>query len=94
MGLTQALGMAEGVAEGSIPLRAALHYHLTVNHFPPIGEVLDTALEVVENLSDGGSLDDEVELPEGMTYRGRSHAPAWACVEAWHLDPFITREEA
>lgn len=95
MGHTQAAAFAEAVADGEVSLEAALEYHLTANHFPPIPRsVIPVAVKVIE-LANVGEFDADVELPDGITYRdGRSSAPVWACCEAWHLDAFLEPDEA
>ncbi len=68
----------------------ALSWHLKSNHFPPLpDEIFNVAKEVIEGINADDGMDFEVELPEGCTYRGSPVAPAWACVEAWHLDAFL-----
>lgn len=68
----------------------AMTWHLTVNHFPPLPvELVPVALEVVETATDPDRWTEEVQLPADITWRGQSTAPVWACVDAWHLDPFI-----
>lgn len=66
MGMTNALGFAEAVAEGQTSLLTALGWHLTSNHYPPLPaayvEPLYTALVLVANNLPG----DTVEVPEGI----------------------------
>ncbi|KKN83814.1 hypothetical protein LCGC14_0294670 [marine sediment metagenome] len=89
MGNTQAVGMAEAVADGSVSLDRALSYHLQTNHYPPLpNEVLPIAKHIIETQGEWG-WDDAITLPEGMLYKGGSWAPVWACVQEWHLDAFL-----
>jgi len=37
-----------------------------------------------------GDYERLIELPEGVTWRGNTSAPANAIAEAHHLDPFIS----
>lgn len=96
MGNFAATGMAEQVAEGQMDLRAALHWHLTSNHFPPVPEsMVDVAEEALEGVRQGASLtEDCVELPEGAEHRryGRS-VPLGEIIRVLHLEAFIGLEE-
>jgi hypothetical protein len=93
MGYSQAADMAEMVQEGQTSLHQALLYHLRCNHYPPAPEsMVDVALQAIR----AGSQDDwtkRIQLPEGVTHRryGRM-APAFAIVEAFHLEPFIQED--
>ncbi len=35
----------------------------------------------------------EIKMPEGVSYRGEASAPAWAIVEAHHLDAWLPESE-
>lgn len=63
MGNTQAAGMAEAVTDGLIELRQAVSWHLTANHYPPIGEYTDVVVETILAVKSGElSLDSTVDL--------------------------------
>lgn len=69
----------------------ALRWHLTSNHFPPLpGDIFPVAKRVIARINAGEEWHKQVRLPEGTTWRGRRLAPLWACVDAWHLDAFLT----
>ncbi len=36
----------------------------------------------------------QIEMPEGITYKGKTHAPAWAIIEQHHLDAWLPQDEA
>lgn len=77
-------------------LESAMSYHLTVNHYPPVpSEMVPVCITAVELAADD-DWDAEVTLPEGITYRDRTTAPASAIVESHHLDAFVEarREES
>jgi hypothetical protein len=68
---------------------AAMHYHLTANHFPPVPEsMVPVALKAVE-LAAEGDWDAELFLPDGIVYRDRFTAPVHAIVEQHHLEAFV-----
>jgi len=89
MGRTQAEGFAQLVAAGECPLDSALHYHLTANHYPPVpASMIDPCKAAIE----AGSVGDwqrEIDLPEGVLYRGEKTAPACAVIEQHHLEAFL-----
>ena len=94
MGATQAAGFAEAVAEGDLSLAQAVAWHLQSNHYPPVPtSMVRPCLEAIEAV-DAGELDHEVELPEGITFRGRSSCGVWDIVEGHHLHSFLSVEEA
>lgn len=67
----------------------ALSWHLRSNHFPAVPlSMLEPCKEAIANAEDG-DYDAEVELPEGVSYKGRTTAPTWAMVEQHHLNAFI-----
>ena len=69
---------------------AAMHYHLTANHYPPVpSEMVPVALEAV-SLFAAGDPDGRVELPDGITYRdGSTSVAASLVVQSLHLDAFV-----
>lgn len=81
-------------AEGKASRASVVEWHLRYNHFPPLpAEILPVALDVLELAESGAAWDDEVALPEGVSYRGSSYAPLGACVDAWHLADFLREPE-
>ena len=65
MGHASALGFAGQVEEGNVSLRAALSWHLTANHYPPVPQAfVATCLAAIEAADD---LDwtASVALPQG-----------------------------
>jgi len=72
----------------------ALLWHLKSNHYPPLPDcVIGLAKQAIE-LANNGDWDARINLKEaGISWRGQDSAPVSACVEAWHLDAFITNED-
>lgn len=84
---------AEGIRESGLDLHTMIHWHLTGNHFPPVPtSMVEPCIEAINAVNEG-DYDREVELPEGVTYKGRDTAPAWAIVDQHHLDTFLQRED-
>lgn len=89
MGTTNAIAMAEAVADGLGSIEQALTWHLQHNHYPPVPLImLDVCIAAIE-AAECEEWDVEIDLPEHVSYRGRTSAPAWAIVKQHHLDAFI-----
>jgi len=69
---------------------AALRWHLFSNHFPPLPSGILPVAKRVLRLIRAGRTTAKVRLPDGVLYRGQTHAPVLVCAEAWHLDAFLT----
>jgi hypothetical protein len=35
----------------------------------------------------------QIEMPEGVLYKGKTTAPAWAIIEQHHLDAWLPQDE-
>lgn len=90
MGSTQARGFAEAVSDGEVSLEQALSWHLQANHYPPVPTSIIPACLAAIDAYNEEDYDAEVDLPEGITWRGRTAAPAHAIIEAHHLDAFLS----
>jgi hypothetical protein len=89
MGSMNALGMNEAVVDGLIELRQALSWHLTSNHYPSVPlSMLDACVLAIEYMNEEDT-DANITLPEGVLWRGQAVAPAWAIVDAYHLESFL-----
>lgn len=93
MGTRNAQDMADTVADGGMSMEAALHYHLTANHYPPVPAAMVPVCITAIELANDGEWDAEVHLPEHVMYKGRPAAPVHAIVEQHHLDCFLTIDE-
>lgn len=93
MGSTQAEGLAAAIDEGLASLEMALTFHLTSNHYPPVPTamvpVCIAAIEAYERYDN----DYQIDLPEGITWRGNTQAPAWAVMDDLHLHAFVRMDE-
>lgn len=72
-----------------ISIEQQLTWHLTSNHYPPVPlSMIEPCMEAIDAI-----IMDEpntlIELPDGITYRDSTHAPAWAIAEGHHLQAFI-----
>ena len=83
----------EGMLEGEVSYDAALTWHLTSNHYPPVPLSMLTACKQAIEACIEEESDRSIELPSGTSWRGNSSAPAWAIVEGHHLESFIAGDE-
>lgn len=74
-------------------LDAALSWHLSSNHYPPVPFMFDAAKAAIEAGDEGEDWDKEIQLPAGTRWRGKTTAPAWAIIEGLHLDVFLQSYE-
>ena len=87
MGKKTAQEIAQDVNDGLTNLEAALIYHFRSNHYPPLPySLIPIAIKIINGEV---SEDEEVELPEGIAWKGQKSAPVSACIEAWHLSEFL-----
>lgn len=98
MGSTYSAGLIESVEEGALTFESAILIHLRSNCYPPVpASMLGPCLEAIKIVQysqyEGGDASDRVTLPDGVSWRGESDAPASAIVEGFHLDSFIQWEE-
>lgn len=85
MGYLSALDMSE-----QVDIHTALSWHLQSNHYPPVPKsMVQPCKEAIDAYWDGDT-DIEIELPEGITWRDKTTAPAWAIIEGHHLEPWLT----
>ena len=80
---------AIGLAESELDLEKQLAYHLQGNHYPPVPlSMVQPCIDAI-NAAYDEDYDLMIEMPQGISYKGNTHAPAWAIIEQHHLDWFI-----
>ena len=71
-----------------------IRIHLSANHYPPVPPIMVQAcVEAIDAVNDAGLWDLDIPMPEGVTYKGLTTAPAWAIIEQHHLDAWIIERE-
>jgi hypothetical protein len=81
---------AIGLADTELDLEKQLAYHLQGNHYPPVPlSMVQPCIEAIDAAYDE-DYDRMIAMPQGVSYKGNTHAPAWAVIEQHHLDWFIT----
>jgi len=92
MGSLQAQEMAE-----MLEIESAIAWHLQSNHYPPVpASMVSVCIEAINSVNNGGPLSGwhkVIQLPAGTTYQGSDVAPAWAIIEAHHLDAWVELDE-
>jgi hypothetical protein len=90
MGTNTAIDLATNI---DISLEQAIGYHLQGNHYPPVP--LSMVTPCIEALDAAREMDAmrQIEMPEGVFYKGKTHAPAWAIIEQHHLDAWLPQDE-
>lgn len=86
MGLNFARDLAE---TDSLTLERQIGIHLTSNFYPPIPSFMVQPCVDALNAYWNDETDAEIEMPEGVNYRGGKFAPAHAIVEQHRLDPWL-----
>jgi hypothetical protein len=68
--------------------------HLSANHYPPVPAIMvQPCVEAIDAVNDAGLWDLEIPLPEGVSWRGLTTAPAHAIIEQHHLDAWLIERE-
>lgn len=70
-----------------------LRWHLTSNCYPPMPESLVEPCKWAIRAMYDGEPTREIDMPEGMLYKGQRTAMAGCLVDALRLDDFLYMEE-
>jgi hypothetical protein len=90
MGTNTAIDLATNI---DISLEQAIGYHLQGNHYPPVPlSMVEPCIEAIDAYYED-DFNKEIEMPEGITYKGRTTAPAWAIIEQHHLSAWLPENE-
>jgi hypothetical protein len=72
-----------------LDLNSAIAMHLQANHYPPVPtSMVQPCIDAIDAYHDE-DYQREIELPEGVSWRGNTTAPASALVDAHHLDAWL-----
>jgi hypothetical protein len=84
---------AIGLAESELDLEKQLAYHLQGNHYPSVPlSMVQPCIDAIDAYYDE-DYDKFIAMPEGVFYKGMSHAPARAIVEQHHLEFWLPQED-
>ena len=74
------------LADMDISMRRAISIQLQTNHYPAVPlTMVQPCIDAINAYNEDES-DKLIKLPEGIKWRGQEDAPAWAIIEAHHLD--------
>ena len=97
MGSNMAIEMADGTLDElgiHLDMEQQIAIHLSANHYPPVPKsMVKPCIEAIDAVNDLGLWNADIELPEGISWRGNNTAPASAIIEAHHLDAWIIERE-
>jgi hypothetical protein len=89
MGSVTALGIQDSVLD----LETQIAYHLQGNHYPPVPlSMVQPCIDAIDAYYDE-DYDRFIAMPEGVFYKGMSHAPASAVIEQHHLSFWLPENE-
>jgi hypothetical protein len=78
----------------SLTIEDQIAIHLVSNHYPPVPKIMVQAcVEAIDAVNDAGLWDLEIPMPEGVTYKGLTTAPASAIIEQHHLHAWLIERE-
>ena len=73
-----------------LSLENSIGMHLRVNHYPPVPlSMVQPCIDAIDAYNDGYDTNKLIELPDGVKWRGETHAPAWAIIEGHHLSAWL-----
>ena len=87
--------MATELADGTLNLNMAdsIAMHLRVNHYPPVPtSMVQPCIDAIDAYWED-DFNREIELPEGVLWRGNENAPAYAIIESHHLEAWCQDDE-
>ena len=88
MGAMRAMDIVEHFS-----LEEGIKMHLRTNHYPPVPEsMVPVCLDAIDAANEG-DWNRDIDLPEGVMFRGLTTAPADAIVEQHHLEFWIIESE-
>jgi hypothetical protein len=91
MGANFASDLASG--EFVMDLETQMSVHLSSNHYPPVpSSMVAPCIAAIHACNGEGESETDIELPEGILWKGAPSAPAWAIVDGYHLDAWIECE--
>jgi hypothetical protein len=78
----------------NLDIESQIAIHLSANHYPPVPRsMVAPCVEAIDAVNDLGLWDLEIPMPEGITYKGLTTAPAHAIIEQHHLQAWLIERE-
>jgi hypothetical protein len=86
VGLSTAIDLSQNL---EISLEDAIGMHLQGNHYPPVPLIMVApCIEAIDAYYEE-DFNKEIEMPAGVSYKGKTTAPAWAIIEQHHLNAWL-----
>jgi hypothetical protein len=74
----------------TMPLEQQINLHLQYNFYPPVpSSMVQPCIEAIDAYWDE-DIYRQIEMPQGVSYRGMDTAPAHAIVEQHRLDSWLS----
>jgi hypothetical protein len=87
MGRNLALELAGGTHD--LGLQHQIKIQLQNNHYPPVPtSMVFPCIDAITAVNDGDR-ERLIDLPGGVLWKNQTSAPAYAIVDAHHLDPWV-----
>ena len=78
----------------NLEIESQITLHLSANQYPPVPRsMVAPCVEAIDAVNDAGLWELEIPMPEGITYKGLTTAPAWAIIEQHHLNAWLIERE-
>ena len=75
-----------------LSMENSIGIHLQGNHYPPVPlSMVPVCIEAIDAYWED-DFNREIELPEGVLWRGKNSAPAYAIIEAHHLESWCQED--
>ena len=72
-----------------LSMQTAIEIHLTSNFYPPVpSSMVQPCIDAINAYWDNNT-NRFIAMPDGVFYKGMSHAPAYAIIEQHRLHPWI-----
>ena len=93
MGSNFATELADKGLFPELDLEMAISIHLQSNHYPPVPlSMVEPCIEAIDAYYDE-DYNKLIEMPEGVSYQGNTHAPAWAIIDQHHLHAWLPESD-
>jgi hypothetical protein len=77
----------------TMPIEQQINIHLQYNFYPPVpSSMVQPCIDAI-NAYWNEDIYAEIEMPQGVSYRGSNYAPAHAIVEQHRLDPWLDTDD-
>ena len=77
----------------TIPMEQQINLHLQYNFYPPVpSSMVQPCIDAIDAYWEM-DYDRQIEMPQGVSYRGSDFAPAHAIIEQHRLDVWVMEDE-